>query len=188
MKSSPDQEGQSDGKSWLKKVINLNNGVFGSKIPAIISGKPNAVQKESIRVENLTLELPALYADHHVLEVRRILQEIPGISDIYASSAFHMVEVHFDPAMTSADQIQQALDAAGYLGELDVPVETTTPAARPGEDMANAPEIFLRHTAAAGQSLKGISFTQKVPYTGRALWPCPGMGVIQNRMEEVTNG
>jgi hypothetical protein len=38
-------------------------------------------------VENLTLELPALYADHHVLEVRRILQEMPGISEVYASIA-----------------------------------------------------------------------------------------------------
>jgi hypothetical protein len=47
-------------------------------------------------VENLTLELPALYADHHVLEVRRILQEMPGISEVYASSAYQMVDVRFD--------------------------------------------------------------------------------------------
>jgi copper chaperone CopZ len=139
-------------------------------------------------VENLTLELPALYADHHVLEVRRILQEMPGISEVYASSAYQMVDVRFDPALISSEQIKAGLDAAGYLGELDVPVETNTPAARPGEDLPDAPKIFLRHTAAAEQSLKGISFTQQVPYTGRALWPCPGMGVIHNRLEEVSNG
>jgi hypothetical protein len=39
-------------------------------------------------MNTLTLELPAIYGDHHVLEVRRILFELPGIEDVYASSNF----------------------------------------------------------------------------------------------------
>ena len=32
--------------------------------------------------------LAALYADHHVIEVRRILLEVPGVDTVDASSAF----------------------------------------------------------------------------------------------------
>jgi len=32
------------------------------------------------------IELPALFGDHHVTEVRRILNEIQGVKDVYASS------------------------------------------------------------------------------------------------------
>ena len=35
-------------------------------------------------MEVLTLELPAMYGDHHVVEVRRILLEIPGVDNVYA--------------------------------------------------------------------------------------------------------
>ena len=31
-------------------------------------------------MQKVTYETPALYGDHHVLEVRRILLELPGVS------------------------------------------------------------------------------------------------------------
>jgi copper chaperone CopZ len=47
-------------------------------------------------METKTFDAPALYADHHVTEVRRILLELEGVTDVYASSAFQTVEVTYD--------------------------------------------------------------------------------------------
>lgn len=65
-------------------------------------------------MEKAVFPVPRLYADHHVLAVREVLSKIPGVQDIYASSAFKRVAVSFDPAATSAAAIQEALRNAGY--------------------------------------------------------------------------
>ena len=52
-------------------------------------------------------ELPTLYGDHHVIEVKRLLSEIPGVLDIYASSAFQVVEVPYDE--TKVNDLELAL-------------------------------------------------------------------------------
>jgi copper chaperone CopZ len=118
------------------------------------------------------VDLPAMYGDHHVTEVRRILGELPGIEDLYASSAFQFLKVSFDEGKTSEKDIQQKLEAAGYLGELAVPKETSIPATE------NNGESLFRHTAAFVQT-KAISFHQETASTSRALWPCPGMGPLK---------
>ncbi len=128
-------------------------------------------------VQKYTLELPALYADHHVVEVRRILFELPGVSDIYASSAFHLVEVTYDPDKTSPDAILACLDSAGYLGELEIPVESGA------SEEVDSGKVFYRHSAVYEQTRSAVSFGQVVSYLGRPLWTCPGMGVIK-KMEE----
>ncbi len=130
-------------------------------------------------MQTKTIEAPALYGDHHVTEVRRILFELPGVEDVYASSAFQVIEVTFDPEKTSEEEILGKLDDAGYLGELIVPVES-------GEATYNTEgaQSFFRHTAAYQQTKQVVSFAQKVSYTGRPLWPCPGMGVIKGIEEE----
>lgn len=115
-----------------------------------------------------------MYGDHHVLEVRRILFAIPGITEVYASSSFHAAEITFDPAQTSEQAIEQALGEAGYLDDLLVPVETETPVTQePGKN-----GTIFRHTAAVEAAGNAVSFGHKVPYTGRPLWPCPGMGPL----------
>lgn len=129
-------------------------------------------------MDTLTLDLPAMYGDHHVLEVRRILLEIPGVEDVYASSGFQAVEVQYDPAKLNADDIKSKLDEAGYLGELMVPEETGIPATEPGGEATH-----FRHTAAFEQTGNVVSFGQSIPYSGRPLWPCPGMGVIKSLEE-----
>ena len=68
-------------------------------------------------------EMPALFADHHVLEVRRILLELPGVTEVYASSAFQVVEVQYDESKINDLQIAMKLDEAGYLGEWTIPAE-----------------------------------------------------------------
>lgn len=131
-------------------------------------------------MEKLTLDLPAMYGDHHVLEVRRILFEIPGVEDVYASSAFRAAEVSYDPARTSPDQIKSSLDAAGYADDMPVPVEVGEVSYQ-GNGSQRA---FFRHTATYETTRTTVSFQQRVNYEGKPLWPCPGMGPIKSTEPE----
>jgi len=116
-----------------------------------------------------SLPLPMLYADHHVLEVRRLLLALPGVKAVYASSSFHIVEVDFEESELTKDEIQATLAQAGYLDELPVVVESSrTTAAEGGKQ-------FFRHTAVFPQTDRIISFGQDVPDVERPLWPCPGI-------------
>jgi copper chaperone CopZ len=124
-------------------------------------------------METKTFETPALYGDHHVSEVRRILSEMTGVSDVYASSAFQLIEVTFDPKKVKAEQIKARLEEAGYLGEMPMLAETGVAVERKEGDE------FFRHTAVY-ETVKGtVSFAQRVNYSGRPLWPCPGLGPIK---------
>jgi hypothetical protein len=114
-----------------------------------------------------------MYADHHVVEVRRILSEISGVEAITASSAFRVVEVEYDADKTSQDALTTALDGAGYLGELPIPAESGEPA------VGRESTTFFRHTAAVETAGNTVSFGQEITHTGRPLWPCPGMGPAQ---------
>lgn len=118
-----------------------------------------------------------MFGDHHVLEVRRLLQEMPGVDEIYASSSFRTVEVSFDPEKMSEDDLRRALDDAGYLGELEVPLETGEPA------VESNGERYFRHTQAFETVADVISFGQDVASSARPLWPCPGMGAVQTMDE-----
>ncbi|MES0359636.1 MAG: heavy-metal-associated domain-containing protein [Anaerolineales bacterium] len=130
-------------------------------------------------MEKKSYNLPAMYADHHVVEVRRILLGLPGVTDAYASSAFQVVEVTFDPDVVKEPEITEALEEAGYLGEFLVTTESGTPA-----DSKNGDETFFRHTEIYEQTKETIGFAQNVSYVGRPLWPCPGIGVINTVEEE----
>ncbi|MCA9977925.1 MAG: hypothetical protein KC413_19325 [Anaerolineales bacterium] len=111
--------------------------------------------------------------------------EMDGVLDVYASSSFQIIEVQYDPAKLPPNTIETKLEEAGYLGELIIPAETGAPAT---EKTADQP-AFFRHTAAYAQTGQTISFAQKLPFVGRPLWPCPGMGPIKMvEEEEVTHG
>jgi excisionase family DNA binding protein len=142
---------------------------------------------EEIVMEKVVFDVPSMYGDHHVVEVRRLLLEMPGVETVYASSAFGAVEVDFDPVKVSADQIKVKLDQSGYLEELSVPVETSE-----AVPQNSTKKPFMRHTTAYEQGQRAVSFAQTVRYSGRPLWPCPGMGVIEvvktNQPGEKSNG
>lgn len=134
-------------------------------------------------METLTLELPAMYGDHHVVEVRQLLLKLPGVKDVYASSSFQIVEVQYDEGVLDPALVHTRLEEAGYTGELPIPHETDTPATE-----SNGKKPFFRHTSAYEQTKQTVSFAQRVPYQGRPLWPCPGMGAVKTTEEETTNG
>ena len=125
-------------------------------------------------METKAFEAPALFGDHHVSEVQRILKELPGVEDVYASSAFQTIEVTFDESEIDADKIAASLEEAGYLGE--VPMLTETGVAAYGKEDGNS---NFRHTAVYETLKKTVSFAQYVQYQGRPLWPCPGLGVVK---------
>lgn len=130
-------------------------------------------------METLTIDLPAMYGDHHVVEVRRLLLEMPGVEDVYASSSFQVAEVTYDPKKVDEEALKGALDEAGYLHDLVVPAEAGAPATELERD-----EAFFRHTTAYEQTKEVVGFAQNVNYSGRPLWPCPGLGVIPTMSEE----
>lgn len=119
----------------------------------------------------LTLELPAMYGDHHVTEVRRILFELPGVEDIYASSSFHQVQVTYDSKKTTKKEITETLEKAGYLGELPIGQETNKAVSKNGDRKS------FRHTT-TNEHTNQIGFMRETNFSGRPLWPCPGIGPL----------
>ncbi len=128
-------------------------------------------------METITIDLPKMYGDHHVTEVRSMLLAVPGVEDVYASSAFHVVRARIDPAKVSEADLRARLTEAGYLGDLPIEAEAWT-TGTPAEVVDNP----FRHTAAL-ENIKSVAFAQQVEEAGRALWPCPGMGLIE-KMDE----
>ena len=131
-------------------------------------------------MQKVTYETPALYGDHHVIEVRRILLELQGVVEVYASSAFQIIEITYDPEKINDLEIAVKLDAAGYLGEWTVPFEAGVAAYHAADGL----KPYFRHTAAYEQTRTLVTFAQNVSYLGRPLWPCPGMGIISKPMED----
>ena len=131
--------------------------------------------------KTVTFDTPALYGDHHVLEVRRILLGLPGVEDVYASSAFRIVDVTYDTDKVQEAEIGKKLDEAGYLGEWLLPSETGAAAYLQEGDRSL---VYFRHTEVFETSRQVVSFAQNVGYSGRPLWNCPGFGVIKSKMEE----
>lgn len=103
---------------------------------------------------SIVVDVPAMYADHHVVEVRQMLLDVPGVNSIYASSAFRVVEIEFDDSLTTAEGLEQRLDEAGYRTALTVPTESGEPA--PGATGARFRRLTTTHPAAG----KGVAFGQ----------------------------
>ena len=73
----------------------------------------------SATMEKLQLNVPDMWADHHVLKVRAILTALPGVQDVVASSAFRMVALNYDPALINPGVLMGTLDDAGYAVATD---------------------------------------------------------------------
>jgi excisionase family DNA binding protein len=132
--------------------------------------------QEEVVMKKAVIPTPAMYADHHVIEVRRILLQLPGVEDVNASSCFHLVEVTYDPTRLAEEDLKAKLAETGYLGDTTLPTESGLAITQ--EDKRNG-QGFFRHTTAHEQTKQVISFAQEVSSAGRPLWPCPGLGVIK---------
>jgi copper chaperone CopZ len=65
-------------------------------------------------MEKAVMDVPKMWADHHVLKVREVLLALDGVQDVYASSAWKQVVVKYDPANIDESGIIDALTSAGY--------------------------------------------------------------------------
>jgi copper chaperone CopZ len=66
-------------------------------------------------MEKVTLNVPGMYGDHHVLAVRDLLGKLPGVENIFATSAFKQVVVTFDPTKSKPADFEKVLKAEGYM-------------------------------------------------------------------------
>jgi hypothetical protein len=108
----------------------------------------------------------ALFGDHHVLEVRRILLALPGVVEVYASSCFRVIEVSFEPDRVSLELITSSLEEAGYLANFP-----------PLNDTMN--EMPNRRTVVMEQTRATVAFQQDISIQKYSAWPCPGMGLLE---------
>ncbi len=69
-------------------------------------------QEES--VESITWEISQMYGDHHVSTVQRIVSQMAGVQEVWASSGLRRVTVSFDPEQVTAEAIRAQLAEAGY--------------------------------------------------------------------------
>ena len=133
-------------------------------------------------MDKKVFEVPAMYGDHHVTEVRSILLSTPGVMDVYASSAFRKVEVRFDESQTNAEQLAAKLEKAGYMGEMLFEVEFGVTSAESNTGNGGK-KPFFRHTEVFETSHQVVGFSQNVIHSGGAMWPCPGFDRVK-KMED----
>lgn len=116
-------------------------------------------------MEQLTLKIPTLYGDHHTIAVRKILEGLEGVEDMWVSSAFYEARVTYDPKVTSPEKIIAALSEQGY---------------EPGEELPAFPLGVRKEPARRTAMFEGIGDAMAFPeanlaFEGRPLWPCPGL-------------
>ncbi|HJW76167.1 MAG TPA: hypothetical protein VJ787_10945 [Thermoleophilia bacterium] len=54
-------------------------------------------------------DIPAMYADHHVVELQRFLLDVPGVRAVCASGALGVVEIVVGAQHTSAQAPERRL-------------------------------------------------------------------------------
>lgn len=82
-------------------------------------------------MNRVTLSVPAMYADHHVLCVREALLKLGGVQQVVASSGRKRVTVVYEDGALTPGQIMSALAAAGYAPD-QAPIVPVT--AKPSKD------------------------------------------------------
>ncbi len=65
-------------------------------------------------MEKTIIDVPKMYADHHVEAVRDALLQLEGVQEIYASSSFRRVAVAYNPEQLDSSAIEKALQKTGY--------------------------------------------------------------------------
>jgi copper chaperone CopZ len=79
-------------------------------------------------MQELVLEVPGMWADHHVIAVREVLQREDGLTVTAASARDLSVRIEYDPERADVKHIATVLTAAGY------PPGASGPAAAPPTD------------------------------------------------------
>lgn len=65
-------------------------------------------------MQTLTLRVPDVSCEHCVKTIDQTLTALPGLDDIHTDVDQKTVTFAFDPQQTTREQIEAALDDAGY--------------------------------------------------------------------------
>jgi copper chaperone CopZ len=65
-------------------------------------------------MEKVTFGIPTMWADHHTLAVREALSQVGGVDEVVASALYKDVLIKYDPETVTADELADAVVAAGY--------------------------------------------------------------------------
>ena len=102
-------------------------------------------------MEKVVLTIPTLYGDHHTTAVRRLLEPLPGVSNLLVSAAYRQVSLTYDAGKTPLQAIEKSLADQGYApgeGELTFPIQTTFA------------EEATRHTASVSGTGTSLAFAE----------------------------
>jgi len=117
-------------------------------------------------MKKLVLTIPTLFGDHHTTAVKKALEGMEGIDDLYVSSAFYQILLSYDPKTIEPDMIRSALAEKGYSED----TEPILPA-----DPLPVGESTSRHTSTYTGIGDTLAFAETAPtWEDRPLWPCPG--------------
>jgi copper chaperone CopZ len=130
-------------------------------------------------MKKITFETPMLFGDHHVVELRNLILQVKGVSDVYASSSFRVVEIEYDESQVTVEQLQKVVEENGYAHELVLPVEIGV-----SNELEENPKPYFRTTAERVTAKATMGFSQKVAQSGPPAWPSPGMGTIKISSEK----
>jgi hypothetical protein len=67
---------------------------------------------EDFQIESISL--PAMFGDHHVVQVRQIVAALPGVKDIRASASRRKLSVTFNRAQLTLEALRAALTQGGF--------------------------------------------------------------------------
>ena len=65
-------------------------------------------------MEELTLAVPGMWADHHVLAVRDLLREDDAVASTTASALERVVRIEYDASRTDPQRLTTLLAEGGY--------------------------------------------------------------------------
>ncbi len=120
-------------------------------------------------MERLVMNIPALYGDHHTSAIRKLLEPMEGVAEVFASPASRRLVIKYYPTVVTEEEIVSKLNGEGYVADAPEPAF----AAPLGERVA-------RHTAILAGTGESMAFAEHAPeLQGRALWPCPGFEIAR---------
>lgn len=102
-------------------------------------------------MNRVTVRLPQMYADHHVLNVRQAISGLQGVQETIASAAKRQVTILYDESALSVDQIIAALTGAGYLPDQEIQL---TPIIERSKDGSAWHRILQRATTTERRDLE----------------------------------
>lgn len=109
----------------------------GGKLPYVrtLGGHRRYVKSSILRLldsrpredfmERISVDIPAMYGDHHAAEVHQCVAAMPGVEEVWASAASRRLTVTFNPEVVTREAILEQIESSGYPVADGVPDESS---------------------------------------------------------------